>query len=45
MGLTGLSDSRNGKRLTRAQILNTFKAELREYRALQVRCRCYRMFC
>ena len=36
MGLTGLADSRTGKRLTRTQILNTFKAELREYRALQV---------
>lgn len=36
MGLTGLSDSKTGKRLSRTQILNTFKAELREYRALQV---------
>ncbi|PSC71257.1 spore coat isoform A [Micractinium conductrix] len=35
MGLTGLSDSKTGKRLSRTQILNTFKAELREYRALQ----------
>jgi hypothetical protein len=36
MGLTGLSDS-SGRRLSRTQILNTFKAELREYRTLQVR--------
>lgn len=36
MGLTGLSDSKTGRRLSRTQILNTFKAELREYRALQV---------
>lgn len=35
MGLTGLSDG-SGKRLSRTQILNTFKAELREYRTLQV---------
>lgn len=35
MGLKGLSDSRTGKRLSKTQILNTFKAELREYRALQ----------
>ncbi|EFN58238.1 expressed protein [Chlorella variabilis] len=34
MGLTGLSDG-SGKRLSRTQILNTFKAELREYRTLQ----------
>lgn len=34
MGLTGLSDS-SGKRLSRTQILNTFKSELREYRTLQ----------
>jgi hypothetical protein len=36
MGLTGLS-SGSGKRLSRTQILNTFKAELREYRTLQAR--------
>ncbi|KAI3428144.1 hypothetical protein D9Q98_006528 [Chlorella vulgaris] len=34
MGLTGLSDG-SGKRLSRTQILNTFKSELREYRTLQ----------
>lgn len=36
MGLTGLSDGKTGKRLSRTQILNSFKSELREYRALQV---------
>ena len=40
MGLTGLSAG-SGKRLSRTQILNTFKSELREYRLLQVGAGCW----
>jgi hypothetical protein len=44
MGLTGLSAG-SGKRLSRTQILNTFKSELREYRLLQVGAGCWLAGC